>query len=68
MNPARSLGPDLVAGTMGSSWIYLLGPGCGALLAIGFALAFRGSGSRTEQQAALGTISTGRARTQSKDQ
>lgn len=32
MNPARSLGPALVAGTWGGHWIYWLGPILGALL------------------------------------
>lgn len=58
MNPARSLGPDLIAGTMGSYWIYLVGPACGALLAIGFAIAFHGSGSQAERDAAVGSVLT----------
>jgi aquaporin Z len=33
MNPARSLGPALVSGHMGSLWIYVAGPVAGALLA-----------------------------------
>ncbi len=35
MNPARSLGPALVAGKLGDVWIYLLSPLTGALLAVG---------------------------------
>ena len=34
MNPARSLGPALVAGDLRDSWIYVLGPLIGALLAV----------------------------------
>ncbi len=34
MNPARSLGPALVAGDLGHAWIYVLGPMVGALLAV----------------------------------
>jgi glycerol uptake facilitator-like aquaporin len=32
MNPARSLGPALAAGTFDSLWIYLLAPPLGAAL------------------------------------
>jgi aquaporin Z len=35
MNPARTLGPDVVAGGYGGLWIYFLGPPVGALLAAG---------------------------------
>jgi aquaporin Z len=31
MNPARSLGPALVSGTLSHLWIYILGPVVGAL-------------------------------------
>ena len=34
MNPARSLGPALVAGELGSFWIYLIAPAAGAILAV----------------------------------
>jgi len=34
MNPARSLGPAIVAGDLGSAWIYVLGPAAGAALAV----------------------------------
>ena len=33
MNPARSIGPALVAGRVAELWLYLLAPGVGALLA-----------------------------------
>jgi aquaporin Z len=35
MNPARSLGPAIVAGDVGDAWIYVLGPVLGALVAVG---------------------------------
>ena len=34
MNPARSLGPALIAGDLGHVWIYLVGPAIGAALAV----------------------------------
>jgi glycerol uptake facilitator-like aquaporin len=33
MNPARSLGPALVAGDLTSLWVYLLAPAAGACVA-----------------------------------
>lgn len=37
MNPARSLGPALVSGSLGHQWVYVLGPIAGAVLgAIGY--------------------------------
>jgi aquaporin Z len=35
-NPARSIGPALIAGTWNDQWIYILGPMLGSSLAIGF--------------------------------
>lgn len=35
LNPARSIGPALVAWTWQDQWIYLLAPFIGALLAVG---------------------------------
>jgi len=35
MNPARSLGPAIVEGRLDGTWPYLLGPVCGAILALG---------------------------------
>jgi MIP family channel proteins len=37
MNPARSLGPALVAGDLANAWIYVSGPLVGAALAAGLA-------------------------------
>ena len=57
MNPARSLGPDLVASDFSSCWVYIAGPLLGAALAvlIGFVLRGRGGG-RAGSTAAQGAL------------
>jgi aquaporin Z len=42
MNPARSLGPMLIAGDVSTAWLYLVGPVAGALLAVLVAWLLRG--------------------------
>jgi aquaporin Z len=55
MNPARSLGPALIAGDYCSLWIYVLGPVAGMLLAVAAAYVLRGpGGGRTASEAAQG--------------
>ncbi|MHB8295907.1 MAG: MIP/aquaporin family protein [Acidimicrobiales bacterium] len=55
MNPARSFGPDLIGGTMGSMWVYVVGPAAGAILAVGLArLLHGGTSSFDERGAAIG--------------
>ncbi|MGY1673025.1 MIP/aquaporin family protein [Geodermatophilus sp. SYSU D00710] len=57
MNPARSLGPALVLGDWTAWWAYLLGPACGALVAVGIAVVLRGpGGGRSGRAAAQGTL------------
>ena len=61
MNTARSFGPDLVLGSFGQFWVYLVGPLAGAALAVGFAWVLRGpGGDRGGVAAARGTIDSQR--------
>lgn len=55
MNPARSFGPALVSGQLGSMWIYLLGPLLGALLAAGIAWILHGPTTESAKKAARGS-------------
>ncbi len=55
MNPARSIGPLLVAGKLDAAWIYLAGPVLGSLLAVLLTWVLRGNPSRHEKQAASGS-------------
>lgn len=53
MNPARSLGPALIANNLGSLWIYLTAPLAGALLAVPLCMCVREKGccsGRTVEQ------------------
>jgi MIP family channel proteins len=50
MNPARSLGPALVAGDLADFWLYLVGPPVGAVLG---ALSYRWVGARLTTRAPL---------------
>jgi aquaporin Z len=52
MNPARSLGPALVGGNMGTYWIYLVSPLCGAVIALALTIAFYGRPAGHEEAAA----------------
>jgi aquaporin Z len=57
MNTARSFGPDLVLGSFGQFWVYVVGPLAGAALAVGFAWVLRGpGGDRGGVKAARGTL------------
>ncbi len=54
MNPARSLGPALVSGSLEHIWIYIVGPILGALLAVAVAWVLHGSPKPSEVEAAKG--------------
>jgi aquaporin Z len=59
MNPARSLGPDLIAARYDSYWVYLTGPLLGALIAVAVAFVLRGrGGGRAGSTAAQGALFT----------
>ena len=59
MNPVRSFAPDLVRGDFNTSWIYIVGPILGALVAVGFEWILRGKPTATGTIAAQGTLGEG---------
>jgi aquaporin Z len=59
MNPARTFGPDLVGANFSDYWVYVAGPLCGMVLAVGAAFVLRGrGGGLSGSAAAQGDIST----------
>lgn len=59
MNPARTFGPDLVATNFTDFWVYVAGPLCGTLAAVGAAFVLRGpGGGRSGSLAAQGALDT----------
>ncbi len=54
MNPARTLGPDIVANDYTGWWVYLLGPPIGAVIAVGLIGLVRGPPDKEEREAAEG--------------
>jgi aquaporin Z len=62
MNPARSLGPAIIAGATSGQWIYLVGPVAGALLAVGCTWVLHGFPSASEEEAARGAADGERER------
>ena len=54
MNPARTLGPDIVANDYTGWWIYILGPVLGALIAVAIIGLVRGMPDKQEREAAQG--------------
>jgi aquaporin Z len=57
MNPARSLGPAIVSGEVGDVWVYVLGPGLGASLAVALTTFLHGpvAGDGKAEEAARGS-------------
>lgn len=58
MNPARTFGPALIGGDLGTFWIYLVGPTAGAAIAVGVARFLRGPGGtdKAAEEAAEGAL------------
>ena len=57
MNPARTLGPDLVATDFTDYWVYVAGPLTGAVVAVGVAFVLRGyGGGHAGSEAAQGAL------------
>lgn len=52
MNPARTLGPDLVRGDFTHTWVYVVGPLVGTVVAVGIAYLLRGPGDSSRQRKA----------------
>ena len=51
MNPARAIGPSLVAGDLGDAWIYVVGPAIGAVAAVALTLFLHGRQVRDQPAA-----------------
>jgi aquaporin Z len=56
MNPVRSLAPDLIRGNLNGSWIYVVGPIAGAMIAVVFEWILKGPPTETGAVAAQGTL------------
>ena len=54
MNPIRSLAPICSAGDLSTTWIYIVGPILGALIAVGFEWILKGSATAAGTAAAQG--------------
>jgi aquaporin Z len=54
MNPARSLGPDIVGNDYTGWWVYLAGPAIGAAIAVVIITLVRGLPDKQEREAAQG--------------
>jgi aquaporin Z len=54
MNPARSLGPDIVANDYDGWWVYVVGPVLGAIVAVMLVGLVRGVPDKEEREAAEG--------------
>jgi aquaporin Z len=55
MNPARTLGPDVVRGNASTTWIYIVGPLLGAAIGVGFEWLLVGPPTKAGSEAAQGS-------------
>ena len=59
MDPARTIGPNIVGGDPGPLWVYIIGPIAGGLLAVVLAYLLRGRGGNfAAELVAQGSLST----------
>ncbi|HVC77506.1 MAG TPA: aquaporin, partial [Candidatus Micrarchaeaceae archaeon] len=56
MNPVRSFAPDLIRGDLTTTWIYIVGPVLGGIIAVGFEWILKGSPTATGAVAAQGEL------------
>ena len=54
MNPARTLGPDIVSTDFTGWWVYIIGPVLGAAIAVAIITTVRGLPNKEEREAAQG--------------
>jgi aquaporin Z len=54
MNPIRSFAPDLVRGDLSTTWVYVVGPLVGAMIAVGFEWILKGPPTKEGARAARG--------------
>jgi aquaporin Z len=56
MNPVRSFAPDLIRGDLSTTWIYVVGPVLGGIIAVGFEWILKGSPTAAGALAARGDL------------
>jgi aquaporin Z len=61
MNPVRSFAPDLLRGNLTSTWIYIVGPLIGAMIAVVFEWILKGQGTASGTLTAEGDSQSGSA-------
>ena len=56
MNPVRSFAPDLIRGDLSTTWIYVVGPVLGGIIAVGFEWILKGKPTAAGALAARGDL------------